>query len=68
MREHKYSVLVSRVRIEHSRLTHGYLMMPVAEKVEPVCQVRHVLVESDGYDEHRWSSKMDHDFTSCIVY
>jgi hypothetical protein len=51
MKDHKYSVaneidyltgirdekvLVSRVRIGHSILTHGYLMVPTTEMVEPV--------------------------------
>jgi hypothetical protein len=71
MKDHKYlvaneidyltgsrdeNVLASRVRIGHSRLTHGYLMVPTTERVEPVCQhcgrgltMRHVLVECDGY-------------------
>jgi hypothetical protein len=54
MREHKFSVgngrdcittrraedeHVSRVHIGHSRLTHGYLMVPTAKRVEPVCQL-----------------------------
>jgi hypothetical protein len=53
-------VLVSRVRIVNSRLTHGYLMVSTAERVEPVCQhcgrgltMTHVLVECDGYEAHR---------------
>jgi hypothetical protein len=70
MKEYKYSVyltgrraedvLVSRVRIGQSRVTHGYLMVPKAEKVEPVCQhcgrglkMRHVFNECDGYEAHR---------------
>jgi hypothetical protein len=49
-------VLVSRARIGYSRLTHGYLMVPMAKRVEPVCQhcikrdltMRHVLVDTDN--------------------
>jgi ribonuclease HI len=89
MKEHKYSVangrgyltgrraedvLISRVRIGHSRLTHGYLMVPAGERVEPVCQqcgrgltMRHVLVECDGYEAHRRNLNMGRDLRSILA-
>jgi hypothetical protein len=89
MKEHEYSfangrdyltgsraedVLVSRVRIEHFRLTHGYLMVPTAERIEPLCQhcgrgltMRHVFVECDGYEAHRRSLNMGRDLQSILA-
>jgi hypothetical protein len=89
MREHKNSVaygrdyltgrraedvLASRVGIGHSRLIHGYLMVPTVEKVEPVYQhcgrgltMRHVLVECDGYEAHRRGLNMGRDFRSILM-
>jgi hypothetical protein len=52
-------VLVLRVRIKHSRLTHEYLM-----GVEPV---RHVFFECDGYKAHSWSLNMGRDLRSTLA-
>jgi hypothetical protein len=52
-------VLVSRSRIGYFRLTHGYLMVPMAKRVDPVCQhcrrdltMRHILVDTDNSINH----------------
>jgi hypothetical protein len=52
----------------------GYLMVPTAKGVEPMCQhcgrgltMRHVLVECDGYEAHRQSLNMGHDLLSILA-
>jgi hypothetical protein len=55
------NVLIARIRIGHFRLTHGYLMVRTAERVEPQCQLNcgrgltmsHGLAGCDGYEAHR---------------
>jgi hypothetical protein len=53
-------VFISRIRIGHTRFTHGYLMKPPPERVQPLCEscgrmltIKHLLVECTRYDGHR---------------
>jgi hypothetical protein len=62
----KEDVFISRIRIGHSRLTHGYLMKPRAEQELPRCgkcnqilTIKHILIECSEYEQKRcelWSS------------
>jgi hypothetical protein len=53
-------VFISRVRLGHTRLTHSYLMKPLPEQVQPLCEscgrmltIKHLLVECIRDDGHR---------------
>ena len=50
-------VLLTRLRIGHTRLTHGYLMENSNPPICDTCQVRinvkHILIDCNKYNHHR---------------
>jgi hypothetical protein len=53
-------VFIFRIRIGHTRLTHGYLTRPPPERVQSLCErcrrmltIKYLFVECTRYDGHR---------------
>jgi hypothetical protein len=65
-------VFISRIRIGHTRFTHGYLMK-APERVQPLCEscervltIKHLLVECTRYDGHILRLLGDHGTAPCF--
>ena len=58
-KERQTSVILCRLRIGHTRLTHGYLMttphepLPICGKCNTLITVKHVFYECPDFQEHR---------------
>ena len=61
-RERFCEVILTRIRIGHTRLTHGYLMenphgtVPKCPKCNVILSVKHIFIECQEYDRQRSSS------------
>jgi hypothetical protein len=63
-------VFISRIRIVHTRLTPGYLMKTLPERVQPLCEGcgrMNLLVECTRYDGHRVRLLGDQGLRSVLV-
>ncbi|XP_073999403.1 uncharacterized protein isoform X2 [Rhodnius prolixus] len=64
-------VVVSRLRIGHTRLTHGYLMCqdspPTCGSCNEPLTVQHVLVECSEYEQYRQRHGVPHSLEEALA-
>jgi hypothetical protein len=63
-------VFISKIRIGHTRLTHGYLMKAPPERVQHLCEgcgQMNLLVECTRYDGHRVRLRGDQGLRSVLA-